>query len=182
MNNVFDLGVYIDAELTMQEHVSHTARACFFHIRRLRSVRQQLGRQVTAQLVTALILSRLDYCNAVLAGLPASTLAPLQRVLNAAARLVLEMGPCDQVSAALHELHWLPIRKRIDYKLCLLAHNVRIGRAPKYNVRPSHDHGGRSFKGVTSLVEQRRLCGSCDAASRSTWRSRLILCRCCACV
>ena len=129
---VRDLGVYVDTELTMQEHVSRTARACFFHIRRLRSVRRELGRQVTAQLVSALILSRLDYCNAVLAGLPASTLAPLQRVLNAAARLVLELGPRDHVSAALHELHWLPIRKRIDYKLCLLAHNVRIGHAPEY--------------------------------------------------
>ena len=129
MSVVRDLGVYVDAELTMQEHVSRTARACFFHIRRLRSVHRQLGRQVTAQLVTALILSRLDYCNAVLAGLPASTLAPLQRALNAVARLVLELGPRDHVSAA---LHWLPIRKRIDYKLCLLAHNVRIGRASEY--------------------------------------------------
>ena len=88
-----NLGVYVDAELTMREHVSRTARVCFFNIRRLRSVRRQLGCQVTAQLVTALILSRLDYCNAVLAGLPASTLAPLQRVLNVAARLVLELGP-----------------------------------------------------------------------------------------
>ena len=87
---------------------------------------------MTAQLLTALIPSRLDYSNAVLAGLPASTLAPLQCVLNAAARLVLELGPRDHVSAALHELHWLPIRKRIDYKLCLLVHNVRIGRAPEY--------------------------------------------------
>jgi hypothetical protein len=51
----------------------------------------------------------------------------LQRVLNAAARLVLKLGPRDHVSAAMHELHWLPIWKRIDYKLCLLAHNVRIG-------------------------------------------------------
>ena len=38
----------------------------------------------------------------------------------------------DHVSAAQHELHWLPIRKRIDYKLCLLVHNVRIGHAPEY--------------------------------------------------
>jgi hypothetical protein len=58
---VRDLGLYVDAELTMQEHVSRTARACFPHIRRLRSVRRQLGYQETAQLVSALILSRLDY-------------------------------------------------------------------------------------------------------------------------
>ena len=68
----------------------------------LRTVRLELGRQVTAQLVSTLILSRLDYCNAVLAGLPASTLAPLQRVLNVAARLVFELGPRDHVSAAVH--------------------------------------------------------------------------------
>jgi hypothetical protein len=129
---VRDLGVYVDTELTMQEHVSRKARACFFHIRRLRTVRRELGRQVTARLVSTLILSRLDYCNAVLAGLSASTLAPLHCVLNVAARLVLELGPRDHVSAALRELHWLPIRKRIDYKLCLLAHNVRIGHAPEY--------------------------------------------------
>jgi hypothetical protein len=132
---VRNLGMYVDSELSMQQHVSRLARACFFQIRRLRSVRKQLGRQVTAQLVSALVLSRLDYCNAVLAGLPASTLAPLQRVLHAAARLVLELGPRDHVSAALHELHWLPIRKRIQYKLCLLAHNVRTGRAPEYMSR-----------------------------------------------
>jgi len=55
----------------------------------LRAVRRQLGRDVTARLVSAFVLSRLDYCNVVLNGLPASTLAPLRRVLHAAARLVL---------------------------------------------------------------------------------------------
>ena len=60
------------------------------------------------QLVAAVILGRLDYCNAVLAGLPWSTVAPLQRVQNAAARLVLGLSPRDHVSSALVELHWLP--------------------------------------------------------------------------
>ena len=55
---VRDLDAYVDTELTMQEHVSHTARACFFHVRRLRTVRRELSRQVTAQLVSTLILSR----------------------------------------------------------------------------------------------------------------------------
>ena len=130
---VRDLGVMIDAQLSMQEHVSRTARSCFFHLRRLRSVRAQLGRDVTdANLVAALVLSRLDYCNAVLAELPASTLAPLQRVLHAAARLVCGLRPRDHVTASLKELHWLPIRQRIDYKLCLMVHNVSVGHAPAY--------------------------------------------------
>jgi len=77
------LGVWIDCELSMCEHVSRVTQTCFFHLRRLRSVRRQLGRDVFARLVSALVLSRLDYCNAVLSGLPAATLSPLQRVLNA---------------------------------------------------------------------------------------------------
>ena len=72
-----------------------------------------LGRDVTARLFTALVLSRLDYCNALLAGLPASTLAPFHRVLHAAARTVLDPKPCDRVTPAVQELHWLPVAERI---------------------------------------------------------------------
>ena len=80
----------------------------------LRSVLRQLGRDVSARLVSALVLSRLDYCNDVLAGLQAATLAPLQRVLNAAARLVLDLKPRDHATPVLRELQWLPIAQRID--------------------------------------------------------------------
>jgi len=76
----------------------------FFHLRRLRPKRARLGRGVTLSLVTALVISRLDYCNycnCVLAGLPAATLAPLQRVLHAAARLVNGLRPHDHVTSAL---------------------------------------------------------------------------------
>jgi len=59
------------------------------------------------------VLSRLDYCNIVLAGLPASTLAPLQHVLRVAARVVLDLKPRDHVISALRELHWLPIGERV---------------------------------------------------------------------
>ena len=69
----------------MKEHVAKIAATCFYHIRRLRQVRRRVGQEVTQQLVLALIMCRLDYCNSVLAGLPTSTLQPLQRVQNAAA-------------------------------------------------------------------------------------------------
>ena len=87
---------------------------------------------VTLKLAVALVFSRLDYCNAVLAGFPAVTLAPLQRVLHAAARLVNGLRPHDHITSALKELHWLPIAQRIDYKLCLLVHKSVIGNAPAY--------------------------------------------------
>ena len=57
------------------------------------------------------VLSRLDYCNAVLAGLPKVTIAPLQRAQNAAARLILDLAPHDHVTTALRHLHW-----RVDCK------------------------------------------------------------------
>ena len=86
---VRDLGVLFDGELSMRQQVSRLSQTCFYQLRRLRSVRQQRGRDVTAKLVSAFVLSRLDCCNAVLTGRPASTPAPLLRVLNAAARVVV---------------------------------------------------------------------------------------------
>lgn len=104
----------------------------FYHLRRIRCIRRQLSRDVTQRLVSAFVLSRLDYCNALLAELPASTLAPLQRVQNAAARLVLNLKPYDHITPALIELHWLPVKQRIAYKLCLLVHKSFTGQAPAY--------------------------------------------------
>jgi len=78
------------------------------------------------------MLSRLDYCNAVLVGLPKSTTKPLQRAQNAAARLVTRLGPRDHFSNALRSLHWLPVQERITYKLCLLMHLVHNNRVTSY--------------------------------------------------
>jgi len=91
---------------------------------------------VTASLVSSFILSRLDYCNALLAGLPQSTTVPLQRVMNAAMRLVcnFNLRSRDHVSItpALRELHWLPIAARVQCELCVLVHSAVVGTAPDY--------------------------------------------------
>jgi len=93
------------------------------------------------------VLSRLDYCNAILVGLPQTTLSSLQRVLHAAAQMVLNLRLCNHVTPALLELHWLPIAERIDFKLCLLVHKALVGRAPTYIVdliRPVADLPSRA--------------------------------------
>ena len=82
----------------MQRHVNKVASACFFHIRRLKQMRRLLGPKATATLISAFVLSRLDYCNAILAGLPKVTIAPLQRAQNAVARLILRLAPQDHVT------------------------------------------------------------------------------------
>ena len=100
----------------------------FFHIRRLKQIRRLLRPEVTATLISAFILSRLNYCNAVFADLPKVTIAPLQRAQNAATRLILRLAPDDHV--AFRHLHWLPVQYRITYKLYLLMHLIHIHKAP----------------------------------------------------
>ena len=91
-----------------------------------------VSQEVRQHLVSALILSRIDYCNVIFAGLPDVTLAPLRhgRVMNAAVRFVAGLGPHDHVTAAWRDLHWLPIEQRITYKLCIMMHAVNNGTAP----------------------------------------------------
>ena len=89
VESVRNLGVYFDSELSMKAHVSKTAEVCFFQLRCLRQIRRLLGRDVTSNLVAALVFSRLDYGNALLAGLPHTTLASLQRVIDAAVNALL---------------------------------------------------------------------------------------------
>jgi hypothetical protein len=96
--------------------------------RRCRSV----GEEVTERLVTALVLIRLDYCNAALAGLPESTIRPLQRVQNAATRLVSNTKSSDHITPILQRLHCLPVNQRILYKLCLLMHLIHTNQCPDY--------------------------------------------------
>ena len=117
---VRNLGVLIDTELSMRDHVSRLAQTCFSLTQSTLSA-SSVGQDVTERLVCALVLSRLDYCNVVLAGLPTSTLAPLQRVLRVAARVMLDLKPRDHISSALRELHWLSISERVVYKLCFLV-------------------------------------------------------------
>jgi hypothetical protein len=129
---VHDLGVYSDVELSMCENVIRVARTYFYHQRRLCSIRRLLGQDVAAQLVSVLVLTRIDYCNEVLADLPSVALRLLQRVLDKATRLVLDLSSRDHVTPALLQLHWLPIKYRVRYKLCLLVHQAINGSAPPY--------------------------------------------------
>ena len=94
---VHNLGVWIETELSMCDHISRTCQACFFHLCCLRSICKHLERDITIQLV----LSLLDYCNSFFAGLPAATLAPLQQVLPAATQFVYNLKPFDHVTSAL---------------------------------------------------------------------------------
>jgi hypothetical protein len=92
----------------------------------------------TKKLAVAFILSRLDYCNAVLADIPDEKIAKLQRIQNSAARLVLHKSKRDSTTALLRTLHWLPVNARIKYKVATLCHQCI------HNVPYRTDHTIRS--------------------------------------
>ena len=84
-------------------------------------------------LVRALVHSRLDYCNSILANSPNNLLRQLQSVLRAAARLVMRLPARSQVSDLMHEkLHWLDINKRVTFKLCVLGYKCQHELSPDY--------------------------------------------------
>ena len=131
-DSVKNLGVVLDSSLAMTNFVSATARACYFHLRRISQIRKYLTTEATTKLVVSLILSRIDYCNSLLSGLPNSTIHTLQRVQNNAARLILKKKKSDHITPLLKSLHWLPVDLRIHYKILSLCYKSLNNSAPIY--------------------------------------------------
>ncbi len=111
-----------------KEHIAKTARSCRFALHNIRKIRP-FPTQHAAQL---LVISRLDYCNALLAGLPSCTFKPLQIIQNAAARLVFREPKRAHVTPLFISLHWLPVAARIKFKTLMLAYRTATGSAPSY--------------------------------------------------
>ena len=129
---VRNLGSWFDSNFSMAVHVNKVCKSSFYHLHNLSRIRKYLSQDTLETLVHAFITSRLDQCNALLYGLPKLQLHKLQRVQNAAARLVLRSSKFCRITPCLFELHWLPIKFRIDFKIILLAFKTIHGLAPKY--------------------------------------------------
>lgn len=151
--SVRDLGIYIDADLSMRTHVQRTVSRCFAALRQLRQIRQLVPPTTFQTLVVVLVLSRLDYGNGVLVGLPAYLVRRLQSVLNASARLIHHLRRSDHITDALVSLHWLRVPERIQYKIAVLTFKVLRGTAPRYLgplVRVSDLPGRRALRSAST--------------------------------
>ncbi len=102
-------------------HIATTARSCRFALYAIRMIRPFLSEQAAQLLVQALVLSRLDYCNSLLAGLPTCTIKPLQMIHNPAARVVFNEPKKAHVTPLFIKLHWLPIATCIKFKVLMCA-------------------------------------------------------------
>jgi len=130
--SVRDLGIYFDADLSMRCPVQKTVASCFAILRQLRSIRRSVPTSVYQALVVALVLSRLDYGNAVLVGLPGYLYSHLQSVLNAAARSIAGLRRSDHITDTLASFHWLRASERVQFKLATIVYRSLNGTAPSY--------------------------------------------------
>ncbi len=130
--SVRNLSVIFDDQLTFKEHIAKTARSCRFALHNIRKIRPFLTEHAAQLLVQALVISRPDYCNALLAGLPSNTIKPLQMIQHAAARLVFNEPKRAHVTPLFVSLHWLPVAARIQFKTLMLAYRTTTGSAPSY--------------------------------------------------
>ncbi|KAI4880686.1 hypothetical protein NFI96_018424, partial [Prochilodus magdalenae] len=110
------LGVILDGQLSFSAHIANLTRSCRFLLHNIRRVRPFLSQEATQLLVQSLVISRLDYCNSLLAGLPLRAIGPLQLVQNAAVRLIFNLPKFTHVTPLLRSLHWLPVVTRIRFK------------------------------------------------------------------
>ncbi len=127
--SVRNIGVIFDGQLTFKEHIAKTARSCRFALHNIRKIRPFLTEHAAQLLVQALVISRLDYCNALLAGLPSNTIKPLQMIQNTASRLVFNEPKRAHVTPLFVSLHWLPVAARIQFKTLMLAYRTTTGSA-----------------------------------------------------
>ena len=114
MKSVRNLGVILDWRLSMKEHINKMWQMAYWELRRISSISQYLAEDAATTLVVSLVLSRLDYGNCLLAGVPECLLHKLQ---NTSARLILKSCRQEHTKPLLKALHWLPISDRITYKL-----------------------------------------------------------------
>ena len=118
----------------MKNHVLQTVKTCNYHIRNIAFIRKYLNGDALKTAISNHVLSRLDYCNSLYYGLPKYLLRKLQNTQNKAAKLIKELHLRDRerITPILIELHWLPVKARIEYKILLLVYKVLRYNEPKY--------------------------------------------------
>ena len=130
-----NLSSLFDSKMTMAIHILKTCNSAFYYLYNLRRKRKYVSKDNTKTLVHAFISSRIAYCNSLLYGLPEYQLNKLQRVHNMCARLICNESKYCHITPLLVDLHWLPVKFRIEFKILLIVFKI----FSKYNLRSSND-------------------------------------------
>ena len=131
---VRDICVVLDTRLGMTSQVSSVCRSAYYHLFRIAKIRASLTVVACKTLVHALVISRVDYGNALLYGITDRLLHRLEMIQHSAARIIMCIKRHDRqsITAVLRQLHWLPVKWRINYKIVVLAFRALHGLAPAY--------------------------------------------------
>ena len=171
-NTVKNLGVFIDSDLWMKSQINSVVKVCYIHIHMLRKVKNCMNKQALHTLVQAFVISRLDYANSLYHGIPEYLIRKLQRVQNMAARLICNIGYRDRITPSLIDLHWLPVKQRIEFKICVLTYKSLHNTGPDYLnsllVLNSTTRRLRSSNAPTLTVPKTKLKHAGDRAFRVT--------------
>ena len=151
------LGGGLDSGLTFNKHISTVCGKAMANFFRIRSIRCYLNRSAAETLLFSSCISHLDYANAILYGLPDIGIKRLQRVQSMCAKLVPNHNLYSSSTAALKELHWLPIRQSIVFKFMTIIHKRKYRMAPTYlkNLlisNPVHNRQLQSSQDITRLI------------------------------
>ena len=154
-----NFGFTLDCHLTINAHVSNIARTCYFELRRLASICRFLTSTAIATLVSAFLLSRIDYCNSLLFGSTHDVTSHLQRIQNYAVRVILRLPKSSYITTHLMSLHCLPVRVRSTYKiayLCYYCHSSTISSyvADMLQKNQSHIRNTRSSSCTMPLLNR----------------------------
>jgi hypothetical protein len=131
-DNARNIGLIIDKNFDMNAQISNVVRLCFLNIRKIYFIRKFLTTKSTKNIVQALVISRLDYLNCLYVSLPSTVLNKLQRCQNAAARLISKTPKQQHITPILRELHWLPVKQRIKFKILVYTFKCLRGECPLY--------------------------------------------------
>ena len=140
VTKVRNLGVIMDMHLSMSDHITKTCRSAVIAIRKIGQIRQYLNRKSIETLVHSLIMSHVDNCNVLLYGLPKKDIYRVQRIQNTAARLISGARSRDSISPILHDLHWLPVEKRVMFKILIMCFKALNNLSPSYITDLIHHH------------------------------------------
>ena len=130
--SVRNLGAFFDSKMNMDQHVTSACRSIYAQLRQVSRIRQYMNTEATKSLINALVTSRLDYCNALLHGLPKTTINKLQLVQNNAARIISRSTRYSHITPILQELHWLPVQYRVNYKILTHTFKALHDQSPVY--------------------------------------------------
>ena len=133
VNTAKNLGVILDDTLSFEQQISRVVKSCICTIRKIAKIKSFLSYEQLRTLVSTCVFSKLDYCNALYFGVDLTLIRKLQSVQNSAVHMIRKKENFQNLSteAYIKKLHWLPVEKRIFFKLLLLVHKCVHGKAPK---------------------------------------------------